>query len=267
MLLKTNDAKTYFDVVGPASGETVCLAHALLADGGMWAQQVGPLAVAGYRVLRVDLRGHGGSAGSGAPCSVADLARDFLDVFDHLEIERLHFVGLSIGGVIGQEIAVRQSQRLFSLTLSDTNPATPAGAAAMWEERLQVVRTAGSTAPLVQATMERCVTAGLKQRRPDIWAAIRGTMEATSPEGLYTCAHALQHFDFSESLSRVSVPTMVLCGSDDPATPPSEAKKIANLIPDSKYLEISDARHFPNVEHGESYAKILLDWLHANRPR
>lgn len=261
MLLFSTTHRIHYDLIGPEDGEVVCFAHALLADGGMWAEQAYALARAGYQVLRLDMRGHGGSDAPDGPCSMMDLARDVIAVLDHRAVAKVHFVGLSIGGVIGQAIAINFPNRLLSLTLSDTNAAAAPNAAAMWAERVATVRQARSTAPLAAAMMGRLLTDDFKRRNPARWEEIFATIAATRPEGVYACAQALQSFDFVEKLPGVTARTLVLCGANDPATPPSEARKIVDLIPKALYREIPDALHFPNVEKAALYSEILLRWI------
>jgi 3-oxoadipate enol-lactonase len=261
MLLNSKSHRIHYDLIGPDKGEVVCFAHALLADGGMWSDQVPALLSAGYRGLRVDMRGHGGSDAPPDPCSVTDLAGDMLAVLDHLSLERVHFVGLSIGGVIGQALAIAVPQRLHSLVLSDTNAASAPNAGAMWAERIALVKKSGSTAPLADGMMGRLLSSAFKESNPTRWQEIFATIAATRPEGLYACAHALQNFNFESQLPSLSARTLVLCGANDPATPPSEAKKIVGLIPGARYTEIADALHFPNVEQASTYSRVLLDWL------
>ena len=263
MLLSSATHRIYYDFVGPDAGDVVCFAHALLADGGMWADQVSPLLQAGFRTLRVDMRGHGGSDAPSGPCTVMDLARDILAVLDHLSLKKVHFVGLSIGGVIGQAFGVHFPERLLSLVLSDTNPAAAPNAKTMWAERIAVVEKAGSAAPLALGMMGRLLSAEFKSRKPGRWQEIFATIEATRPQGVYAGAQALQSFDFKQRLLSITTRSLVLCGQNDPATPPSEAKKIAGLIPHARYVEIPDALHFPNVEQADLYSKVLLNWLSA----
>jgi 3-oxoadipate enol-lactonase len=265
MLLSSATHRIHYDFVGPDAGDVVCFAHALLADGGMWADQVSPLLQAGFRTLRVDMRGHGGSDAPSGPCTVMDLARDILVILDHLSLEKVHFVGLSIGGVIGQALGVHFRERLSSLVLSDTNPASAPNAKAMWMERIAMVEKANSTAPLAPGMMGRLLSAKFKSRKPARWREISATIEATRPQGVYACAEALQNFDFEQHLPSMATRSLVLCGQNDPATPASEAKKIAALIPHARYIEIPDALHFPNVEQADFYSKVLLDWL-GERP-
>jgi 3-oxoadipate enol-lactonase len=252
MLFASKTHRIHYDLVGPEDGAVVLFAHALVADGGMWAGQVPPLVQAGFQVLRMDMRGHGGSGAPATHCSIMDLAHDVIALLDHLSLPRVHFVGLSIGGVIGQTLAINFRGRLLSLVLSDTTSAAAPNHKTMWAER---------TAPLAPGMMPRLLSAEYKERHPSRWRAIEATIEATLPEGVYAGAQALQGYDYSADLQKLTTPTLVVCGQNDPATPPSEAKKIAGLIPGAQYVEIAGGQHFPNVEYPDAYADALLDWL------
>src|SRR5712671_5628395 len=120
MLLSLNAQKIYFDLAGPQAAPTVCFTHSLNSDGGMWAEQLVPLLAAGYRVLRLDMRGHGGSAPVDGDYSMADLATDVKGALDVLGIAKVHYIGLSIGGMIGQGFALAHPERVLSLMLCDT---------------------------------------------------------------------------------------------------------------------------------------------------
>src|SRR5450631_3180627 len=115
MLFKVGDHNLYYDLIGPDAGPVVCLAHALAADGGIWAEQVPPLLAEGYRVLRLDMRGHGGSDPYADEYTMSDLADDVAAALDVLGLAKVHFVGLSIGGMIGQTFAIEHGDRLVSL--------------------------------------------------------------------------------------------------------------------------------------------------------
>jgi 3-oxoadipate enol-lactonase len=263
MLGQLQQRRVYYDLIGDAGAPAVCLIHAMMADGSMWSPQVPDLLKAGFRVLRMDLPGHGGSAASSEPSTMADLADGVISLLDHLEISKTHYCGLSIGGAIGQALAIHNADRLESLFLADTVSAAPPGARGMWAERLKAVEAAGSLAPLADMTMSRVVSAAFKEKNPALWMGLRDTILGTEPLGLAQCAHALAEFDFTASLPNVRIPTQIVCGDDDPATPPAEGKKIASLIPGSVYAEIRNARHYPNVEQPEQFNAVLLQWLRS----
>jgi 3-oxoadipate enol-lactonase len=265
MLLPLAGRRLYYDLAGPENGPVVCITHSLSSDGGMWAEQLPPLLQASFRVLRVDMRGHGGSDPVDGDYTMKALAGDVAAVLEALAIPRVHYIGLSIGGMIGQAFAIEHGAKLISALWCDTLPASPAGAAAMWAERMSIVRQASSLEPLADGTMERWFTDGYKPRNPGRWKQIRDTVAATTPAGYLGCSAAIMNFDFIGQLSSLRVPILVVCGADDPGTPPSENRHLAGLVPGGRYEEIPNARHFPNVEHPDVFNRIMMGWLDAQR--
>jgi pimeloyl-ACP methyl ester carboxylesterase len=122
------------------------MTHSLASDGGMWTEQVPPLLQAGFRVLRIDMRGHGGSGPVAGDYTMSALASDVAAVLDALSIQRVHFIGLSIGGMLGQAFALEHGDKLASAMWCDTLPASPAGAPEVWQQRVDTVRGANSLA-------------------------------------------------------------------------------------------------------------------------
>jgi 3-oxoadipate enol-lactonase len=265
MLINLAGRRVYYDLTGPENGQVVCFTHSLASDGGMWAEQLPPLLAAGYRVLRLDMRGHGGSDPVSGDYTMAQLADDVAASLDFLGIERVQFIGLSIGGMIGQAFAIAHGRRLISAMLSDTSPQTPAGAQGAWAPRIEAVKKANSLSPLADPTMQRWFTDAYKPRNPGRWKQIHATIAGTTPAGYLGCAAAILNFDFVPKLPSVKVPILVVCGALDEGTPPAGNKRIAELIPGARYEEIANARHFPNVEHPDVFNRIMMGWLGAHR--
>ena len=264
MLLSLDGRKIYFDLAGPQNAPTVCFTHSLNSDGGMWVEQMVPLLAAGYRVLRLDMRGHGGSAPVEGDYTMDQLAGDVKGALDVLDISKVHYIGLSIGGMIGQGFALANPGYLASLCLCDTQPSTPPGSAGTWEERKAVVRKSGLAA-LADATMTRWFTDEFKQVNAARWREIRDTISGTTPAGSAGCMSAIQNFDYLDRLPTIKIPTLVVCGDDDPATPPDRNRLIASKIPGARYEDIAKARHLPNVERPEQFNRIMMQWLGLNR--
>ena len=265
MFVNLQGRKIYYDLNGPHDGPVVCFTHSLSSDGGMWAEQMPELIKAGYRVLRLDMRGHGGSDPVAGDYTMAALADDVAAALDALSISKVQFIGLSIGGMIGQAFAIKYPDRLISSMLCDTLPATPEGADAAWGPRLAAVRKADSVAPLADATMTRWFTDAFKPANADRWRQIRETIAGTTAAGYLGCGAAILNFDFRPDLPAIKTPTLVLCGDDDEGTPPAANKLIADLIPGGRYVEIANARHFPNVEHPDTFNSIMMPWLAQHR--
>lgn len=265
MLIKAGNRRIHYDLAGPDGGPVVCFLHSLSSDGGMWAEQLPPLLADGWRVLRLDMRGHGGSDAMEGPYTMAALADDVVLSLDALGLAKVHLIGLSIGGMIGQAVAIGHGARLSSAMFCDTAPATPPGGRETWRERIAVVQKAGSLDGLGDPTMERWFTSEFKEKRPARWAEIRSTIVNTTATGYVGCAAAIADYDFVPKLPGVTVPTLVVCGDDDPGTPPAGNKQIAELIPGGRYEGIANARHFPNVERPEAFNAVMMDWLGSKR--
>jgi 3-oxoadipate enol-lactonase len=265
MLINLPGRRLYYDLAGPDDGLVVCFTHSLSSDGGMWAEQMVPLLAAGYRVLRLDMRGHGGSDPVAGDYTMAALADDVAVALDRLGIGKVHYIGLSIGGMLGQAFAIAHGHKLASAMWCDTSPKSPAGAKAAWGPRIEAVSKAGSLEPLADSTMERWFTDAFKPRKPARWKEIRETISGTTPAGYLGCAAAILDFDFEPKLPSLKVPTLVVCGAEDPGTPPAGNRRIAELVPGGRYEEIPATRHFPNVESPDAFNRIMMSWLGARR--
>ena len=260
--------RIYCDLLGPEGATTVCMAHCLSSDSTVWAEQVPPLLAAGWRVLRLDMRGHGGSDNAnndleGDEIAMADLARDVVAVLDFLGLEKVHFTGVSIGGMIGQQLAIDHAHRLHSALLSGTSPKAVPGPPEMWPGRFAAIGAANSVEPLADDAMTRWFTEAFRPRRPERWRQIRETIAGTTPAGYIAGARAIESFDVLDRLPHVRLPVLVVCGDNDPGTPAEGNRTIARLIPGADYAEMASARHLPMVEYPEDYARIMLAWLES----
>lgn len=265
MLLPLQDRTLCYDLVGPESGTVVAFTHSLAADLGLWAEQVPALLAAGYRVLRYDLRGHGGSRAAPGPYTMDGLADDLVALADALGIARFHFVGLSIGGAIGQSVAIRHPQRVLSLMLCDTQSESFPDAAKHWGGRIDKLKASGTVETIADETMGRWLTADYQAKHPRRWQQIRDTVAACTVDGYVGCAQALADFNYTDRLAGVKMPTLVACGSEDPRATPEESRRIAALFADGRYQEFTGARHVPNVEQSGDFNRVLLAWLQQAR--
>ncbi|MDI5930003.1 alpha/beta fold hydrolase [Rhizobium leguminosarum] len=261
MLHDTGETVIHYDLLGSPDAPLVCMTHSLTSDSGMWAEQVPALLNAGYQVLRIDARGHGGSSAPAGLYTIEDLARDVLSVLDTLGFASgVHLIGLSMGGMIGQVIAANHPGRLASLMVCCT--------ASRWEgdnklmlDRLAAVKAARSLESIVASNMERRYGSGFRERRPTRWEALRQTFLSTKLEGFFGCMNAVLNHDVLDRLSAVKVPSMVVAGTKDQTTPPESNKLIAETIPCAKYAEITDGYHFPNIEFDSQFNRLMLEWL------
>jgi 3-oxoadipate enol-lactonase len=188
------------------------------------------------------------------------LGDDAVALLDALGIEKVHWVGLSMGGMIGQGVALNHPDRLFSLALCDTTAAVPEEAQVLWQERIDTARQKGMGA-LVDGTMERWFTPSFLKLDLPMVAQIRKMFLATSVEGYIGCTEAIRRVKYLDRLSRVKVPTLIIVGEDDQGTPVSAAQAMHERIAGSKLVILRSARHLSNVEQPEAFNAALLKFL------
>ena len=261
MLLRRDGWRFHADLLGEPGRRVVCLVHALAADSGLWTEQVPVLLDAGYGVLRVDLRGHGGSEAAPGPYRMEELGADLAFVLNTLDLGPVDYVGLSLGGMSGQALALDRPELLRSVVICDALPGSLPNAAEVWGPRIRAVRAARSVAPIAEATVDRWLTPHYRAANPMRAAEILRTVACTDAEGYAGCAEAISDFSFVNRLPGLRVPALVLCGEHDHAVPPEEGRRIAALVPDGRFEMIEGARHLPNVERAEMFNRVLLEWL------
>jgi 3-oxoadipate enol-lactonase len=264
MLLPLDGRRIYYDLAGPETGPVLCITHSLASDSGMWGEQMAPLLQAGWRVLRIDMRGHGGSDPVPGDYTMDQLADDTAAVLEALGLGPVHYMGLSIGGMFAHSLALRHGRHLKSLLLCDTSCASP-GPREVWEPRIAAVRKVGSVEPIADGTLERWFTPAMKDKNPRRFKQIRDTIVATSVAGFCGCVAALMDFDYSARLPQIKLPTLVTWGADDPGTPAAANRRIVSLIPGAKGEEIPAVRHFPNVEKPDAFNRIMMGWLASRK--
>ena len=160
----------------------------------------------------------------------------------------MHYIGLSIGGMIGQAFAIEHGAKLISALWSDTLPSSPAGAAALWDERMNTVRRANSLEPLADGTAERWFTRRVQAEKTRPLEAVPRHRRGNNPGRISRLLGGDHELRLHGSAPGAALPTLVVCGADDPGTPASENRRLAGLVPGGRYEEIAGARHFPNVE-------------------
>lgn len=248
-------------VGGPADGPAIVLSGSLGSDMRMWEPQVAALTESGYRVVRYDHRGHGGSPVPPGPYSLADLGSDVLALLDRLHIRRAHFVGLSLGGMVGMWAGQHAPDRLRTLTLCCTS--AELGPPSGWAERAAIVRAQG-TGTVADAVVGRWFTPQWRAAHPELTSGYAGMVAATPAEGYAACCAAIETMDIATRLATISAPTLVIAGADDPATPPSHSERMAEAIPRAHLEIIGPAAHLANVEQPDVINDLILGHLKEN---
>jgi 3-oxoadipate enol-lactonase len=254
---RANGIDIHYEISG--SGPWLTLSHSLCCDGSMWQPQMAALE-ARFTVLRFDTRGHGGSDAPAGAYTFEQMTDDAIGLLDALKIERTHFVGLSMGGMIGQHLALKASGRIDRLVLADTTSRMPTEAQPLWAERIRIAGEQGM-APLVQPTLERWFTAPWRAAHPEVMTRIGGLIGSTPVAGYIGCAQAIAGIDVTDRLHEVKAPTLVIVGDQDVGTPPAMSQAIAAAIPGARLEIVPDASHLSNIEQAEAFNKLLLDFL------
>ncbi len=247
-------------VEGPADAPALVLLNSLGTDLRMWDPQAEALRDE-FRVVRCDARGHGGSPLADAPWTLADLGGDVLALLDSLGIEKASFAGVSLGGSTAVWIAAHAPERVERLVPCFTSayfgPPDP------WLERAATVRAEGVEA-VSDAVLTRWFTAAVD---PDLRARMKAMMEATPPAGYAAATEVVGNLDLRPDLASITAPTLVISGSEDPATPPAVGRALADGIPGADFVELSGAAHLGNLERLEAVTALLRTHLRVDGPR
>jgi 3-oxoadipate enol-lactonase len=254
---KVNGVDIAYRFDGPKEGRVILVANSLMANGSMWDWNLAALADR-YRVLRYDKRGHGGSGVSPGPYSIAQLADDAVGLLDALGIEKVHFMGLSIGGMIGQQLGARYPERVYSLALC--NSASEMPPRSLWEERFEIARTQG-IAGLVDGTIKRWFTAPFIDRAPQDIEKVRQMILGTNVDGYMACGSAVRDMAQSTMLLKIKTPTLVLSGQYDPACTVDQGTVLHRLIDGSKMVVLKDAAHLSNIEQPAAFNSAVREFI------
>jgi len=252
--------KTHYRLDGPAGAPVITLTHPLGATLALWDDHV-PALTKQYRVLRYDVRGHGGSEIPPGPYTLEQMAGDLEELLRSLAITGTHFVGVSMGGLIGMTAALSHPRLIRSLVLCDTTACYGPGLRPMWEDRIRVAETEGMTAALVDRTMDIWFTAPFRAREKDTVKRVAAMLERSDPRGYAAAIRAIGFVDLTERIAAIRCPTLVVVGEQDPGTPPAMARVIHERIPDAQLLVLSGAAHCAVVEASDRFLPALMSFL------
>ncbi len=259
MKVTANGIAINYTLEGPAQAPVVTMSHSLATDLSMWDPTV-PVLKERFRVLRYETRGHGQTEAPKGAYTLEQLADDALALLKALGIERTHWVGLSMGGMIGQTLALKAPHVFASLSLCDTSSRIPAEAKSAWQDRIRTAESQGME-PLVEPTLARWFTEPFRQNRKDIVGKVAAMIRTTPPAGYAGCCHAISALDLTERIHAIKMPTIAIVGEDDPGTPVAAHKVIHERIAGSRLEIIPKAAHLSNMEQPERFNKALTGFL------
>jgi 3-oxoadipate enol-lactonase len=244
---------------GPATAPVVMFGNGLATGTAMWEPQAAQFARR-FRVLRYDVRGHGTTEATPPPYTLEQLADDAVDLLDRLGIDKVAYVGLSLGGMIGQALAVRHPNRVGTLVLCDTTMHSPR---AMWIERIAAIEANGLE-PQVEPSIERWFTHSFRAGQQKLVDDMRAMIRATSLHGYLGCAMAMRDMHLENVAPRIAQPSLIVVGRDDRSTPVAEAQALHAAIAGSQLEVIEHAAHLPNIEQASRFNAVLGGFLDAH---
>ena len=257
MKAKVNGTELYYEVSGKEGAPWLVLSHSLACTVRMWDPTVEAFKDR-FRILNYDMRGHGQSAAPQGPYTLDMLADDVLGLMQHVGAQRATYAGLSIGGMIGQTLALRGGKSFDKMVLADTSHTQPPEAIKQWDERIKTAHAQGMKA-LVPSTMERWFTPAFRESPPA--KKIARLIEDTPVAGYVGCAQAIMKLNTTPRLKEIRLPVLAIAGEADPSAPGT--KHIGEHVPGAKLVMIAQAAHIANVEQPAKFNQALREFFSA----
>jgi 3-oxoadipate enol-lactonase len=264
MKATVNGIALSYEVSGRESAPPVVLHHPIATNLSVWDELAAALEPR-YRVIRFDARGHGQSEAPQGAYAFETLAADVIGLMDHLGVDKARFLGLSIGGMVGQYLGLLHPGRFHSLCLVSTTSAAPAQARALWDERIRNAAAHGM-ASVVDGSIARWLTPGTVETKPGLVARLTAMIETMPPDGYIGWCHAVRDLDITGRLTEIKLPTLVIAGALDPATPPAMAEVIHRGIAGSDLVVMPGVAHMLHVETPEAFHAHVMPFLVAHGP-
>ena len=259
MKIKANGININCELSGEKQAPVVVLSHSLACSMVMWRPQL-DLLESHFKVLRFDTRGHGGSDAPAGSYTLEQLVDDAIGILNELDFDRVYWVGLSMGGMIGQGLALSYPDRIERLVLADTAAIIPDEAQPVWQERLDSGHDMGMQA-VAESTLERWFTPNYLAKNPPEIDQIRRQILDTPVAGYIGCSEAIRRLNYLNRLPAIEIPTLIMVGADDPGTPVAASEAMHAQIKDSKLVVIPDAAHLSNIEQTQIFNDSLITFL------
>jgi 3-oxoadipate enol-lactonase len=259
MLLSIDNRTIHFQMEGPKDVPCIMLSHGLGLDLSMWDGFVSRMD-GRFQTLRYDGRGHGLSEPGSTPFSLTDLEADAIKLLDALDIKKVHYIGLSMGGMVGLGIAIAYPDRLFSAAICDARGDAPPAYRDSWNQRIAAVE-AGGIESIIDSSVTRWFTEGFVQSSQPTIEAVKALMRRTSALGYCWSAAALRELNYAAHLYKVKIPLLFLTGSQDKGAPPDVVKLLHTAVPSSSYIEIPDSGHMSAIERPDTFMTATTEFL------
>ena len=248
-----------YELQGSTSAPVVMLSHALATNLSIWDRQLDVLK-SRFCILRYDTLGHGQTDAPPGPYTLDQLVGQAGGLLDALGIERVHFLGLSMGGMIGQMLALARPEAIQSLVLCSSSSRFPPESQPLWQERVKIAESDGME-PLIEPTINRWFTGDFRSAQREIVDQVRAMIRGTSPAGYAACCHAISALNITDAINAIKAPTLIMVGAEDQGTPVAMSQKIHERIVGSELLILSTASHLSNIEQFEAFNNAVMKFL------
>ncbi|MBU3585911.1 3-oxoadipate enol-lactonase [Polynucleobacter sp. AM-26B4] len=247
---------TFYELSGSSKRRPLILSNSLGTSHRMWDLQISELSEH-FDVIRYDTLGHGLSSGPKGPYTIDQLSQQVIDLLNQLNIDKVNFCGLSMGGVIGQWLAIHHPQRIDHLVLANTAPKI--GTKTAWLERAALVRSVGMD-PIADSAPSRWFTPDFCKAQSEQLKDLVENLRLSDSEGYAACCEALSKADLLQSIDKIKSSTLIIAGTEDPVTTVSDGIYMSKMIPNSTLVQIK-ASHISNVENPKEFTAALLNFL------
>ncbi|MDE0334437.1 MAG: alpha/beta fold hydrolase [Defluviicoccus sp.] len=261
MIVDANGIRFNCVISGREGAPWLTFSNALATELTMWDEQARAFA-AGYRILRYDTRGHGGSTATDGPYSLDMLADDVVAIWDAIGVGRSHVVGLSIGAMTAVGLALRHPERLDRVVVANARPDNPPELRGARERRIAAIRREGMSG-LAEPTVERWCSGAFLASQPDAAKTLVSMVAGTSAAGYAGCVHALLGLDYRERLGEIRAPTLFVAGGQDTGVPPEAMREMHRAVRGSQFVELARAGHISNVECPVEFTAAVEEFLSA----
>jgi len=257
MKASVNGIEINYELSGKEGAPWLVLSHSLACSVRMWDPQVETFKDR-FRILNYDMRGHGATSAPQGPYTLDMLADDVLGLLGFLKIKQASYCGLSIGGMIGQTLALKAPGSFTKMVLADTTHTQPPEALKQWDERIAIAKSKGMAA-LADSTMERWFTEPYRKKNSSEFRKIRELVVKTPVAGYIGCGQAIMKLNTTARLKDIKLPVLAITGEQDGAA--AGTKTIAEQVPGAKFVSIPQAAHIANIEQPEAFNRGLREFL------
>lgn len=265
MQVRIDDIAMNYVVSGKAGAPPVVLHHPLATELSIWDELTAALEPS-YQVIRLDARGHGKTDAPKGPYNMDRLADDVIGLMDHLGIKKSRYLGLSMGGFVGQVLGYRHPSRFHSLVLVSTS-SNMTGAREVWEGRIKTASSDGMSKAIVEGSMQRWLSPEAFKNKPQLVARLSKMVAETPPAGFVGWCQAIINFNITERLKEIELPVRIIAGAIDPATTPAMMQVMHKEIRGSEYAEVPGTAHMLHVEEPAKFHAEVLPFLAKHGPK